>query len=478
MITSNPITFLEYKANVLRFLTRCGVSSGVADVASWDAAGETSIMSPFSRGLVTAEAERQVVTRSLEERIQCDEWAFASTPGGCESIEGGHSAVEALYLLGELDQLSSANKRAWVDYFNQYQDAETGYYLGPYVPPREHHSWRDGRVCTHPWEHMHDHLISCLCPTMMLLDGQSRYPLSQGRQTGRFLDRDYLEGYLWGRDWNDYRFDLNFRRHNPWWMGNEFWYPACILWQISQWEAGTPAASQARKLLDAVWYKWHDENFCLNGFWCGDMDGNPACRWHGLLESGCLPGELETPEEVHWSAITILGGAHQLWFYDFDNHPIPEEVRRAQTDALLALQNHHHGHFGLGDVDNPKGWSNNCVDVDCMTVLVINSKRQDYRRAEIATALLFAMCAILTDRVNTAGVLESIPEQPFTHNFNSWETFSPAGWGNVLNQSFYLWAVIAACALEQHTDDPALQSFLKHSWPRVPSHWLWVPGEG
>jgi len=466
------IDFLTFTANVLRFLDQCGVAGGIADEAAWEAAGCPPVTSAGAARFVTASAP---CVKPLVERLVENDWAFASTPGGGESLEGGHSAVEALYLLGELDRLSTANRRAWVDYFNQYQDEATGYYLGPYVPPREHAAWRDPAACTHPWDNMHDHLVSCLCPTLMLLGGQSRFPLSRGSQTGRFLDRAYLEEFLTGRDWNDYRGDGNYRRHNPWWMGNEFWYPACMLWQISVWEAGTPAAVQARCMLDEVWYPWHDRNFAFNGFWAGDLDGDPVRLWQGRLAQERLPERLDTPEERHWSAMTIMGGAHQLWFYDFDNHPIPEAVRRAQTDAVLALQNRHNSHFGLGDVDNPGAWSNNCTDVDCLTVLAINYHRQDYRRAEIAAAAERVAGAILSDRLNADGVLESVPGAPFSHCFNSWPTYSPAGAGNLLNQSFYLWAVVAACAVVECPASAALRSFVEHPWPRIPSHWLWTP---
>jgi hypothetical protein len=471
------ISLPALKANILRFLERCGVAEGVANEAAWNAAGVLKVFGAEAERFIRPAAERREAPVSIAERLRVNHWAFASTPGGVESLEGGHSAVEALFLLGELGRLSNENKRAWVHYFNQYQDRETGYYLGPYVPPRDHPSWRDGRVCTHPWSHMHDHLISSLCPTLMLLGGTSRFPLSQGSMTGRFLDRSYLEHYLHGRDWNDYRGDLDFRRHNPWWMGNEFWYPACILWQIATWEAGTPEARQARRLLDDVWYAWHDRNFAVDGFWHGDLDGDPARLWQGCLPSGNLPVTASAPDQLRRSAIAIMGGAHQLWVYDFDGHPIPEAVRRAQTDAVLAIQNRHHRHFGLGDVENPHGWSNNCTDVDGMTVLAINHHRQDYRRADIAVALRRAMQAILTDKINADGVLQSIPGAPFAHNFNSWATYSPGNQGNLLDQSFYLWAVVAACSVVRDAEEPVLRSFLEQAWPRVPSHWLWVPKE-
>jgi len=154
--------------------------------------GLSAVTSAEAARFVAASAPR---VKPLSERLADNDWAFASTPGGGESLEGAHSAVEALYLLGELGRLSAANRRAWVDYFNRYPDEATGYYLGPYVPPCAHAAWRDPAACTHPWDHMHDHLVSCLCPTLMLLGGRSRFPLSRGSQTGRFLDRAYLEAF-------------------------------------------------------------------------------------------------------------------------------------------------------------------------------------------------------------------------------------------------------------------------------------------
>lgn len=468
--------FSDFKTSVLRFIESCGASEGVADEAAWEATGAPSLHSCAAKSFLRSRDACRSRTVTLTERMRTNEWGFASTPGGGESLEGGHSAVEALYMLGELDRLSPENRAAWVNSLNRHQDEETGYYLGPYVPPRDHISWRDSVANTHPWDHMHDHLVSALCPSLMLLGGRSKFPLSQGSQTGRFLDRDNLEYFLTGRDWNSYLGDGNYRRQNPWWMGNEFWFPACILWQISVWEAGTPAAEKARRLLDEVWYPWHDRNFCWNGFWIGDLDGEPSRLWRGSFGDQSLPEDHSTPAARAWSAMAVMGAAHQLWFYDFDGHPISDSVRAAQTDTVLALQNRHNGHFGMGDVDNPSGWANNCTDVDCMTILAMNWHRQDYRREAIRDTLERGIAAILSDRINEAGVLESVPGQPFTHNFNSWPTYSPAGKGNLLNQSFYLWAIAAACTVVRESTDPAVDSFCKHSWPQPPSHWLWIPG--
>ena len=182
----------------------------------------------------------------------------------------------------------------------------------------------------------------------------------------------------------------------------------------------------------------------------------------------------EDPGARRVMAIAAMGAAHQLWFYGYENHPIAPEVRRAQTDSMLSLQNRHNRHFGLGDVEDPRGASSNCTDVDCMTVLALNYHRLDYRRAEVERALHDAAHAILTDKLNADGVLQSEPGSPFTHCFNSVPSLSPPDAGNMLDQSFYLWAVIAACSVVPSSEDPGLRSFLDGDWPRSPSHWLWV----
>ncbi len=114
--------FQTYRTNALRFLDRCGVSDGIANEAAWEQAGCPSVFSPQGAAFVKPPSARRVVTQTLAERMARNDWAFASTPGGGESLEGGHSAVEALHLLGALACLSDYHKRAWVDYFNQYQD--------------------------------------------------------------------------------------------------------------------------------------------------------------------------------------------------------------------------------------------------------------------------------------------------------------------------------------------------------------------
>ena len=467
--------FSSYKKSALAFLERCYPSDGVFDATAWEASGENSIHSAKAQTFVKPEAQRNVALKTLEQRIATRDWAFASTPGGCESLEGGHSALEAYFFLGELDKLSADDRASWNDYFNAFQDRETGYFLGPYIRDAQHRSWRDAAVNSHPWSHMHDHMTCCLCPTMMLLDGKPRYRLSEGSMTGRFLDKATLEHYLYGRDWTGFQFDLNFRRHNPWWMGNEFWYPGCILWQITQWEAGTPAAKTARTLLDEVWYRWHDGNMGITGFWYGDLDGDPDKLWRGSLPEGPLPATPDSSEAYSWVAYQIMGAAHQLWLYDADGHAIAPDMRKKQTDILLALQNVNDHCFSLRSPNAESANSNNCTDVDCMTLLANNYHRQDYRRADIEKALHDAAITILNSKINRFGVLESRMDEAFFHCFNSYETYSPAGWGNVHNQSFYFWALLAAFSVVKHSDDAALATFLAHDWPQVPSHWLWVP---
>lgn len=465
---------------MLDLLERCAVSTGVVQVDAWEAAGCPAITSiDESTGL---KPMRDVVERrlSLEERMQSNNWAFASTPGGCESLEASHSAAEALYLWGDLAKLSIDNRRAWVEYFNQYQDEETGYYLGPYVRERDHISWTlTNTGMEHPWEHMHDHLISCLCPTISMLGGRPRYKLSRGSMTGRFLDRDYLEHYLVGRSWTGYQNDLDFRNHNPWYMGNEYWYPGAILWQIYTSEAGTPEATKARQLLDEVWYRWHDENMSAWGLWYGDKNAESQLQYReGLSKDQPIPNDdpLNEQSPWRWHGMQVMGGAHQLWLYDFENRPIEPERRKKQTDLLLAMQNQNDGQFGVNSPWSESSDSSNCTDVDCLSLLSYNFRRQNHRRGEIQKACERAAIAIVENKIDRHGVLVSRQGKAWSHHYGSYETFCGADAPNVHDQSFYLWALLAAVSVLDSSDHPVVQSLIDRSFPTMPSHWLWVPG--
>ena len=250
-------------------------------------------------------------------------------------------------------------------------------------------------------------------------------------------------------------------------MGNEFWYPGCILWAISVFECGTPAAERARQLLDQVWYAWHDANFSDGGFWAGTRAGDPARLWRPGGDSAC--------DRHYAAAVEAMGGAHQLWLYDHDRHPIPPEVRRRQTDIVLSLQCGD-GRFGLWGPGEADSRSNDCTDVDCLTVLAYNHRADDYRRADIRAACDRAAAAILRDKIDAHGVLTSRPGEGWAHHGLSPETFSPPGAPNLHQQGFYLWAVLAAVSVLERSADPAVQSFIERRWPLMPAYWLWTPG--
>ena len=467
---------LEMHRAVRALMDSCAPSDGVVDRVAWDRAGFPSLWSAEAKPCIRPLAERRIQTKTLEQRMAENDWAFASTPGGVESLEASHSAAEILYLWGDLSRLSLANRQAWVDYFNRYQNRETGYFEGPYIPLAGHEIWKRPQT-SHPWAHMHDHLLSVIVPCQIMLGGRPRHPLSEGSQTGRFLDRGYLENFL-ERDWTGYRHDSDYSRHNPWWMGNEFWYPGCILWAISLTEPDTAAGARARQLLDQVWFRWHDEHLNPFGFWHGSLAGDPATLWRGGLGAGeAIPHRLPTtPGQWHWAAMQVMGGAHQLWLYDFERHPIPDATRRLQTDLLLGMQCKRDGRFGLEGPDTERSESNDCTDVDTLTLLAYNFVRQDYRRADIAGACGRAASSILANKLDAFGVLSSRPGEAWTHHAHSIETYSPGDAPNMHQQAFYLWAVLAAVSILERHEDPAVQAFIDHPWPTMPTHWLWVPG--
>ena len=176
--------FTHYRENVLAFVEACAPSEGVFDEAAWTASGRWRVLDPRCTRFFRPASARVVRTRTLEERRRDNDWTFASTPGGVESIEGSQAAVETLFLLGELERLSPDNRAAWAASLNRHQDERTGHFPGPFIPPPDHPSWADPQACTHTRQHMQDHLACAVCPTLMLLGARSRVPLSEGTETG------------------------------------------------------------------------------------------------------------------------------------------------------------------------------------------------------------------------------------------------------------------------------------------------------
>ena len=113
---------------------------------------------------------------------------------------------------------------------------------------------------------------------------------------------------------------------------------AVSFWQIATWEEGTKEGDKARKLLDEIWYKWHDENMGITGFWYGDLKADKEKIWHHVMDTGFETLTPKTSDEYYWISAPIMGGAHQLWLYAYENHHITDEFRKKQTDMILLLQ--------------------------------------------------------------------------------------------------------------------------------------------
>src|SRR5690606_4214446 len=101
-------------------------------------------------------------------------------------------------------------------------------------------------------------------------------------------------------------------------------------------------------------------------------------------------------------------------------------IRQAQTEVLLGLQHHRDHRFGLEGPATPASESNDCTDVDCLTLLANNASRSDYRRADIVKACERAAASLLRDRRDTAGLFRARPNEAWTHHPTSYECFSPA----------------------------------------------------
>lgn len=288
-------------------------------------------------------------------RLKPNSYAFASYHGGRETLYASAFAVMILQTVGQLPTLSAAERRAWADYLNRWQDPETGRYLGPEIAPDELLNPE------HDWDLVTMHLTAHVLPALSLLGSGTTYPLSFAHN---FLDLDYLHKWLESRDW----------RH-AWREGNNLIAVA----QFLIWLRDREGLAEAQDALD-MFFAWLDNQIDPStGLWGTDY--------------GCPP------------LLAMYGAYHQLLAYYFENRPIPYPERL--IDTVLSLQ-HPDGGF------HPAGGGGACEDTDGIDILVNLYKRVDYKRPCIRRALRRAIPNLLSKQLPDGGFAYRLNE-PFIH---------------------------------------------------------------
>lgn len=331
-----------------------------------------------------ADQFKERVISSVQSRSTHVAGEYTMCVGGEVTLYSSCFAAMTLHYLNALDALISEDKRAWATYLRDWQDAETGLFLGPEITEGELTSPK------HDKEHLAMHLTAHVLPALHLLGGRPKYLLNFAQ---KFLDRKYLLDWLNQRDWRE-----------AWLEGNNLVFVGqflVYLWEYEQREEAKPA-------LD-LFFDWLDsQQDPTTGLW----GTNGYCS---NFEAMC-------------------GGYHQLIIYNYCQRPIRH--KESLIDVTLALQ-HRDGGFA------PRGGGGACEDADAVDILVNMYKLTDHRRNHIYRALKKALRSILRKQQADGGFVYRLGE-PFTHMGMS-KTASPADASNLFATWFRIHTIALIC---------------------------------
>lgn len=283
--------------------------------------------------------------------------------------------------LGRLSSFDARHLQAWGKYLQRFQDQETGYFLGPEILHASHFGTDHNR------QHISEHLTAHVLPALALLGIRPQYPLLFAR---KYLDREILGQWLSDRDWS-----------KAWVEGNNLLFMGQWLIHLHEVE--------------------------------GHREGREALEY--MLD--WLDGEVD-PETGLWGTngycnkyVAMYGGYHQLLLYYYLKRNFA--YTHKLVDTVLSLQHLDGGfseHWGGGT----------CQDLDAVDILVNSTKRTDYRRKDIYTALRRASIAVLRRFSLKGGFVDRVDEE-FTHMGLS-STYSPPNEPNMFSTWFGLLTLV------------------------------------
>jgi hypothetical protein len=264
--------------------------------------------------------------------------------GGHVTLYSSCFAAMTLHYLDALKDISKQERRAWIAYIQQWQDEETGRFVGPEIVEDEPTSPR------HDWDHVSMHLTAHALPALRILEALPEHPL---RFAHRFLDRDVLLAWLQARDWRE-----------AWLEGNNLLFVG----QFLVWMRDFEQQEEAQGALD-LFFDWlNAEQDPVTGLW----GTNRHCDAHAAM----------------------FGAYHQLLVYYFCDRRVPYAERI--IDTTLGLQ-HSDGGFAR------EGGGGACEDVDAVDILVNLYKRTGYRSRAVRGALQRALESVLSRQMPDGG---------------------------------------------------------------------------
>lgn len=270
---------------------------------------------------------------------------FCFCDGGQVSLYASCFAALALQSIGHLVRLDATRRQAWVQYINAWQDAESGYFVGPELARAEFA--RPDLDETYVRLHLAVHVL----PVLKLLGGRPAWPLAFAR---RFADQGYLRQWLAQRAWQE-----------AWKEGNNLLFAGQLLVYLQE-EEGCTAAADAL----ALYFDWLDEQ------------QDPATGLWGT------DGQCDT-------YVALYGAYHQLLIYHYCGRPVHYTGRI--IDTVLGLQQAD-GSFS----QEPGGGA--CEDLDAIAVLVnLVQRTEGYRLAQVRAALGQALPHLLRQQTPAGG---------------------------------------------------------------------------
>lgn len=237
-------------------------------------------------------------------------------------------------LFGEIDKLSTKEKRDWADYFDSFQSESDGYFRDPNLAGDEFENvgmWGDG------WgiRHLTAHII--------IAYGRLGFrPKYDFKFLEIYYDKEYVKRWLASFDFSQ-----------AVWSQSNYIMNAVTLLQYSRDYMGNKKAETPIKII-------------LD--WLRASQRPDTGMWHDY--------ELNT---YHRKGDAIRGAYHfyPLFFYENEVLPYGEKI----IDVILSSQN------SWGAFEDHLMPSGACEDIDALDPLIRYSKLKDYRSSEVKTAV-------------------------------------------------------------------------------------------
>ena len=237
-------------------------------------------------------------------------------------------------LYADLRNLSTWQRKEWIDYINSCQDRETGLFCDPEMRP-EH-------AKNHSWEYLFLQSTTFCLSALSALQGTSRHPV---HYDGRWYNPSGIVRWLERRDWS-----------NAWMETNTVMFVGILLIR----EFTQYGTVKAKRVLENM-LEWLDQF------------QDPCTGYWGTREGASLQN-------------SMAGAYHLYLLYYYLDRPL--KYLDKIIDSTLSLQQQD-GLF------SPRGGGGACEDIDAIDTLVNAYQRTTYSRSDIVRALMRALPSLL-----------------------------------------------------------------------------------